>query len=76
MLIIGIALSWMVGEMSKGKLSLGDLALLLQSLWLAQGTLYYLLVNLSKSYQNLLYLQDLFEFLTLKPKIPNLVPPS
>ena len=64
--ILGLALAWMVSQMSQGKLSLGDLALLLQSLWLAQSTLQLLLKNLSKSYQNLLFLQDLFEFLSLK----------
>lgn len=66
LVIVGITLSWIVGQIARGKLSLGDLALLLQSLWLAQGMLQNLLKSLSKSYQNLLFLQDLFEFLTLK----------
>ena len=69
LIILGIALSWMVSQMAWGKISLGDLALLLQSLWLAQGMLHNLLRNFSKSYQNLLFLQDLFEFLALKPQI-------
>ena len=72
LVILGIALSWMVSQMARGKLSLGDLALLLQSLWLAQGTLQVLLRNLGRSYQNLLFLQDLFEFLALKPQVVTL----
>lgn len=69
LVIFGIALSWMVGQIAQGKLSLGDLALLLQSLWLAQGLLQSLLRNFSKTYQNLFFLQDLFEFLSLQPLI-------
>ncbi|NJL65140.1 MAG: ABC transporter ATP-binding protein [Methylacidiphilales bacterium] len=67
LVILGIALSWMVSQMARGKLSLGDLALLLQSLWLAQGLLHSLLRTFSKTYQNLFLLQDLFEFLSLQP---------
>jgi ATP-binding cassette, subfamily B, bacterial len=71
LVILGIALSWMVSQMARGKLSLGDLALLLQSLWLAQGLLHSLLGNFSKIYQNLFLLQDLFEFLSLQPLLRN-----
>ncbi|MGF1673953.1 MAG: ABC transporter ATP-binding protein [Rivularia sp. (in: cyanobacteria)] len=67
LVILGIALSWMVSQMARGKLSLGDLALLLQSLWLAQGLLHRLLRTCGKTYQNLLLLQDLFEFISLQP---------
>ncbi|MGB7443770.1 MAG: ABC transporter ATP-binding protein [Coleofasciculaceae cyanobacterium] len=70
LVILGIALSWMVREMAQGKLSLGDLALLLQSLWLAQGLLQKLLKTFGKTYRNLLLLQDLFEFLSLQPLLP------
>ncbi|MEA5593445.1 ABC transporter ATP-binding protein [Rivularia sp. UHCC 0363] len=67
LVILGIALSWMVSQMAQDKLSLGDLALLLQSLWLAQGLLQRLLRTCGKTYQNLLLLQDLFAFLSLQP---------
>lgn len=69
--MVGIALSWMVWQMAQGKLSLGDLALLFQALWISQGMLQTLLTNINKSYQNLLFIKDLFEFLSLQPQVSN-----
>ncbi|WP_334828866.1 ABC transporter ATP-binding protein [Nostoc sp.] len=78
--MVGMVLSWMVWQMAKGKLTLGDLALLFQALWISQGLLQTLLTNINKTYQNLLFLKDLFEFLSLQPQVTNSVvsitPPS
>ncbi|HEY9297479.1 MAG TPA: ABC transporter ATP-binding protein, partial [Phormidium sp.] len=69
MFVVGICLSCIILQMAQGKLSLGDLALLFQALWMSQGLLQVLLRNINKIYQNILFLKDLFEFLTLKPQV-------
>ncbi|MEH2424169.1 MAG: ABC transporter ATP-binding protein [Nostoc sp.] len=78
--MVGIALSWIVWQMAQGKLTLGDLALLFQALWISQGLLQTLITNINNSYQNLLFIKDLFEFLSLQPQVTNpdvsITPPS
>ena len=69
LIILGITLAWIVSQMAQAQLSLGDLALLLQSLWLVQGLLQRLLRSCGKTYQNLLLLKDLFIFLRLQPSL-------
>ncbi|MBD0387783.1 MAG: ABC transporter ATP-binding protein [Nostoc sp. C3-bin3] len=74
LIILGISLVWIVSQMARGQLSLGDLALLLQSLWLVQGLVQMLLRSCSKTYQNLLLLKDLFAFIQLQPSLINSSP--
>jgi ATP-binding cassette, subfamily B, bacterial len=63
------ALLWMVARTFRGVSSLGDLALFYQAfqqgLRLARG----LLENLGQTYQNSLFLGNLFEFLALTPRV-------
>ncbi|MDB9310673.1 ATP-binding cassette domain-containing protein [Aphanizomenon sp. CS-733/32] len=71
LLIVSVATSWIIWAMAQKKLSLGDLALLAQALWIGQSVLFALLSNVGKIYRNLLFLKDLFDFLSLKPQIVN-----
>ncbi|HKY42197.1 MAG TPA: ABC transporter ATP-binding protein [Pyrinomonadaceae bacterium] len=69
LLIIGGALGWMVWKALQGLVTLGELALLYAAFNQGQGLMRTLLENAGQLYGNSLFLGNLFEFLSLEPKI-------
>lgn len=65
----GITLAWMVWRAVNGSFSLGDLALFYQAFNQGQRVMRSLLRNVGDIYKNLLFLENLFDFLNLRPKI-------
>jgi len=65
----GVALGWLIWQAVQGHFTLGDLALFYQAFEQGQGLLRSLLDNLGQIYGNLLFVQDLFEFLALQPQV-------
>ena len=65
----GLALAWMVWRVVGGSFSLGDLALFYQAFNQGQRVMRSLLSNVGDTYRNLLFLENLFGFLGLEPKI-------
>jgi len=63
------ALAWMALQASRGILSLGDLALFVQAFFQGQRMMRSLLGSAGEIYRNIIFLENLFEFLALKPRI-------
>lgn len=63
------ALVWLGLQASHGFLSLGDLALFVQAFFQGQRMMRSLLGNAGEIYRNIMFLENLFEFLELMPKI-------
>jgi ATP-binding cassette subfamily B protein len=63
----GISFLWVVYQAFYGRLSPGDVLLLVQSLRVIQGGFTGLVHSFSRFYDNFLYLNQLFEFLDSKP---------
>jgi ATP-binding cassette, subfamily B, bacterial len=63
------ALAWMGIQASRGILSLGDLALFVQAFFQGQRMMRSLLGSAGEIYRNIMFLENLFEFLALKSKI-------
>ncbi len=63
------ALAWMGFRASRGFLSLGDLALFAQAFFQGQRMMRSLLGSAGEIYRNMMFLENLFEFLALQPKI-------
>lgn len=63
------ALTWMGYRASQGFLSLGDLALFVQAFFQGQRMMRSLLGSAGEIYRNVMFLENLFEFLALRPKI-------
>ncbi|HEU5459763.1 MAG TPA: ABC transporter ATP-binding protein, partial [Pyrinomonadaceae bacterium] len=69
LIIIGGALGWMVWKALHGLVTLGELALIYAAFNQGQGLMRTLLENAGQLYGNSLFLGNLFEFLSLEPKI-------
>lgn len=69
LLIAGLALLWMVWKTVRGLLTLGDLALFYQAFQQGLRLTRTLLESLGQLYANSLFLSNLFEFLSLEPKL-------
>jgi ATP-binding cassette subfamily B protein len=69
LLIIGAALGWMVWQALQGLVTLGELALIYAAFNQGQGLMRTLLENAGQLYGNSLFLGNLFEFLSLQPRI-------
>ena len=69
LLITGAAMLWMVWKATRGLVSLGDLTLFYQAFNQGQRLMRSLLENVGQLYSNILFLGNLFEFLTLQPKV-------
>ena len=69
LLITGVSLAWMLWRAVLGTLTLGDLALFYQAFQRGQRLMGTLFENLGEIYSNSLFLNDLFEFLSLEQKI-------
>jgi ATP-binding cassette, subfamily B, bacterial len=67
--ITSIALAWMGWQVLQGLGSLGDLALFYQAFNQGQSLMRNLLQNLGQVYSNILFLGNLFEFLSLQPQV-------
>lgn len=66
---MGGALVWMGLRVSRGTLSLGDLALFIQAFLQGQRMMRSLLGSAGEIYRNVMFLENLFEFLALRPKV-------
>lgn len=69
MLAAGLAVGWMGWQLLLGLVTLGDIALFFQAFQRGQGLMRSLLENAGQVYANSLFLGDLFEYLSLDPKV-------
>lgn len=67
--MITAALLWVVWQTLGGAVTLGGLVLFYQAVWQCQRATRATLDNLAQVYTNSLFLGDLFEFLSLTPKV-------
>jgi ATP-binding cassette subfamily B protein len=79
--ITGCVVAWMAWRALRGLVTLGDLALFYQAFNQGHLLLRSLLQNTGQIYANILFLRDLFEFLSLQPRVtdpprPLPVPPA
>ncbi len=65
----GAALVWVIWGAVQGRASLGDVALFYQVFNQGQRLMQTLLGNVGEIYRNILFLENLFEFLQLQPQI-------
>jgi ATP-binding cassette subfamily B protein len=75
LLITGLTMAWMIWRAVQGQASLGDLALFYQAFNQGQGLMNNMLSNVSEIYKNILFLQNLFDFLALTPQVTDPVQP-
>lgn len=75
--VVGIifGLTWMISRTLAGQATLGDLALFAQVFFQGQRLLHTLLGRAGEIYRNLLFLENLFEFLDLQPRLTDPPPP-
>lgn len=66
---MGICAWWLLRRTAQGSGTLGDLALFFQVFSQSQGHLRTLLRNAGGIYNNLLFLENLFDFLSLEPRL-------
>jgi ATP-binding cassette subfamily B protein len=69
LVVSGAAMVWMVWRAVQGFITLGDLALFYQAFQRGQSLLHALLGNVGQLYSHSLFLENLFEFLALKPHV-------
>ncbi len=69
LLTMGLTIVWMVGRLTQGSASLGDLALFYQVFSQGQRLMRTALGSVGEMYSNLLFLENLHEFLALRPKV-------
>jgi len=69
LLTMGSTIAWMVGRLAQGSASLGDLALFYQVFSQGQRLMRTALGSVGEMYSNLLFLQNLHEFLALRPRV-------
>lgn len=62
-------MAWMVWRAIHGGASMGDLVLFYQAFSQGQGLMRTLLENVGQIYRNMLFLGNLFEFLSLQPRV-------
>jgi ATP-binding cassette, subfamily B, bacterial len=68
-IVSGLALAWMIWRALQGAVTLGDLALFYQAFNRGQGLLRSLLGNVGQIYSNSLFLENLFTFLDMRPRL-------
>jgi ATP-binding cassette subfamily B protein len=66
---MAVALVWLGLQGLKGTVGLGDLALFYQAFYQGQRMMRTLLGSAGEIYRNIIFLENLFEFLALKPRI-------
>jgi len=77
----GAVMAWMVWQVVQGALSLGNLAMFYQAFSQGQQLMRTLLGSVGQIYSNLLFLENLFQFLAIEPQLseashPTPVPPQ
>lgn len=68
-IVMGAAIAWMVVRTMRGAVTIGELAMFAQAFSQGQQLLRTLLGTVAQMYSNLLFLENLFEFLTIEPTI-------
>lgn len=76
LLAMGLTIVWMVGRLAQGSASLGDLALFYQVFSQGQRLMRTALGSVGEMYSNLLFLENLHEFLALRPKVTDTPRPA
>ena len=71
----GMVMAWMVWRVVQGALSLGDLALFYGAFSQGQQLMRTLLGSVGQIYSNLLFLENLFQFLALEPQLAETATP-
>ena len=69
LLTTGLAMLWMILRTISGRASVGDVVLFYQAFGQGQRLLATLLRNTGEIYQNVLFLENLFELLSIDPKV-------
>jgi ATP-binding cassette subfamily B protein len=69
LIVMGGSLAWMLWQTAQGLYTLGDLALFYQAFNQGQRLMRTLLQSAGRIYSNLLFLENLFEYLALEPLI-------
>ena len=69
LLVLGAACGWMLWRAVQGWLTLGDLALFYQAFNQGQTLLQSLFASVGRLYTNILFLENLFDFLALAPRV-------
>lgn len=69
LLTLAGALAWMGWQALRGRFNLGDLAMFWQAMNQGQRLMHSLLTGVGEIYRNLLFLDDLFAFLDLRPQL-------
>ncbi len=67
---MGITVAWTAASIIRGGGSLGDLAMIYQAFNQGQKLMQALLGNIKQLYTSLLFIENLFAFLELKPQLP------
>lgn len=70
-LVTGAVMAWIVWRAMRGTATLGDLALFYQAFNQGQGLMRTLLSSVGQLYTDTLFLEHLFTFLELEPKVKN-----
>jgi len=68
LLSLGLVMLWMVRRLAAGTVSLGEIAILYQAFSQGQRLTQTLLGSADQVFRNILFIENLFEFLKLKPK--------
>jgi ATP-binding cassette subfamily B protein len=69
LLSMGLVMLWMVRQLASGRASLGEAAILYQAFSQGQRLVQTLLGSAGQAFRNVLFLENLFEFLKLKPRV-------
>lgn len=76
LLTLALALVWMAWRAVAGAFNLGDLAMFYQAMSQGQRLMRSLLTGIGEIYRNLLFLDDLFAFLDLRPQLADPAQPA
>jgi ATP-binding cassette subfamily B protein len=76
LLTLALALTWMAWRAVAGAFNLGDLAMFYQAMSQGQRLMRSLLTGIGEIYRNLLFLDDLFAFLDLRPQLADPAQPA
>jgi ATP-binding cassette subfamily B protein len=74
--LAGASMAWMVWRAARGMVTLGELVMFYQAFQQGLGLMRTLLQGVGQLYYHLLFLGNLFEFLTLEPKVVSPQVPS
>lgn len=75
LLTLVLGLAWAAWGALRGRFNLGDLAMFYQAMSQGQRLMRTLLTGMGEIYRNLLFLEDLFAFLDLRPQLADPVQP-